>query len=55
MCNLYPITSQQALRDLFKVRPDWDHTGNPPPKYWCSPMAEPQSSGNGRTASTRCY
>ena len=41
MCNLYSITtSQQALRDLFKVRSDWDRTGNLPPKYSVFPDGE---------------
>jgi putative SOS response-associated peptidase YedK len=32
MCNLYSITTtQQAMRQLFKVKPAWDHTGNLPP------------------------
>jgi hypothetical protein len=29
MCNLYSITtSQEVLRNLFKVRPVWDRAGN---------------------------
>ncbi len=41
MRNLYSITtSQQALRDLFKVRPAWDRTGNLPPKYAVFPDGE---------------
>ena len=32
MCNLYSITTtQQAMRQLFKVLPTWDRTGNLPP------------------------
>jgi putative SOS response-associated peptidase YedK len=32
MCNLYAITTtQQAMRQLFKVRPAWDRAGNLPP------------------------
>jgi putative SOS response-associated peptidase YedK len=41
MCNLYSITTtQQAQRNLFKVRPQWDRLGNFPAKYAVFPDNE---------------
>jgi putative SOS response-associated peptidase YedK len=41
MCNLYSITTtQQAMRNLFKVRPQWDRLGNFPGKPAVFPDGE---------------
>lgn len=48
MCNLYAITTpQQAMRNLFKVRPEQDRTGNLPPLTGVFPDYEAPVVRNG--------